>query len=341
MRTRLPALLASLATTAAVLANTSPLSAAPAAVLSAPAAQSPVDSVLAISLDGLNPVAIRQLGPDGAPNLYRFMRAGASTLNARTEFEQTVTLPNHTGMVTGLRINARHGGHGVTWNDERLSPARVQDAAGHEVASVFTAVDANGGSSALFASKVKFSLWQRSWPESIDRTTIVADNGVLVGELADDLAAEPRAFRFLHLSLPDAVGHEYGFMSPSYFDAVRRVDVLVGRAVEAAKSAQSVNGPTAVVLTSDHGGRGADHSDATSPQNYRVAFMVRGPGVARGADLYDLNPDFRDPGKGRPSYRGARQPVRNGAVANLSLDLLGWGPVPGSEHDVEQTLDVR
>ena len=43
-----------------------------------------VNYVIAISVDGLNPAAIRRLGRSGAPNLYRLMDEGVSTLNART-----------------------------------------------------------------------------------------------------------------------------------------------------------------------------------------------------------------------------------------------------------------
>ncbi|WP_278256638.1 alkaline phosphatase family protein [Nocardioides convexus] len=61
--------------------------------------------VVAISLDGLNPTAITRLGAARLPNLYRLLREGAGTLNARAQIEQTVTLPNHTSMVTGRRID--------------------------------------------------------------------------------------------------------------------------------------------------------------------------------------------------------------------------------------------
>lgn len=300
----------------------------------------PVDSVLAISVDGLNTDALRVLGRAGAPRLHAFMRAGASTRNARTAYEMTVTLPNHVGMVTGRRIDARFGGHGVTWNDDRSTPATVQEAAGEPVASVFSEVAEAGGSTAVFASKGKFSLWERSWPEAIDRTTIILPNGPLVSALEADVAAGPRAFRFLHLSLPDDVGHAKGWMSPAYLRAVRRLDRLVGRAVAAVRSTPELAASTAIVLAGDHGGRRTEHAQATRIANYRVAFMVRGPGVDRGADLYDLNPELRDPRRGRPSYDAERQPVRNAMLANLSLDLLGLGPVPGSELNATQTLDV-
>ncbi|MCD6638895.1 MAG: alkaline phosphatase family protein [Nocardioides sp.] len=300
----------------------------------------PVTQVLAISVDGLNPAALRRLGTDGAPNLHRFRRAGASTLNARSAVELTLTLPNHTGMVTGRRINRRRGGHGVTWNDDRRSPATVQEAAGHPVDSVFSTIRAAGGNSALFASKTKFSLWQRSWPDGLQRVVIREDNGALVGLLERDLARTPRTFRMLHLSLPDVVGHERGFMSRAYLRAVRRVDALVGRVVRAVRSDAALRTSTAMILTSDHGGRGATHGDQRSYANYRVAFMVRGPGIPLGADLYALNPDYAAPGRTRPGYLAERQPVRNAAVANLALDLLGLGPVPGSAINADQDLDV-
>lgn len=304
-------------------------------------ADNAVESVLAISIDGLNPEALRILGPQGTPHLHAFMASGASTLNARTENELTITLPNHTGMVTGRRVEADTGGHGVTWNDDRRRPATVQAAAGKRVESVFTSISAAGGSTALFASKTKFSLWKRSWPLAIDKTRIQLDNGLLARAVRRDLRDHDRAFRFVHFSLPDSVGHDKGFMSKPYLRSVRQVDALVGGIVAAVESDPQLDAGTATIVTSDHGGLGDSHSDARRFANYRIAFMVAGPGVAVGADLYDLNPDDRrDPGTRRTTYGQSVQPVRNGDLANLTLDLLDLDPVPGSEHNSALGLDV-
>ena len=123
-------------------------------------ADDPVNRVVAISVDGLNPKAITKLGRSGAPNFHRLMREGASTLNARTAREQTRTLPNHTGMLTGRRIDDRRGGHGVTFNSD--TGTTVHRAAGEYVASVFDVVHDRGGSTALFTAKKKFALYQRT-----------------------------------------------------------------------------------------------------------------------------------------------------------------------------------
>ncbi|MDD9371742.1 MAG: alkaline phosphatase family protein, partial [Acidimicrobiales bacterium] len=110
------------------------LLAAPAATAARDSPDDPVNRVVAISMDGLNPRAIRVLGRSRTPNFHRMMRQGASTLNARTARELTLTLPNHTGMLTGRRIDARRGGHGVSFNTD--TGTTVHRAAGRYVSSV-------------------------------------------------------------------------------------------------------------------------------------------------------------------------------------------------------------
>ena len=297
----------------------------------------PIDTVVAISIDGLNPNAITRLGRSGAPALHKLMRTGATTLNARTELELTDTLPNHTGMVTGRRIEAATGGHGVTWNDDRLTPPTVQAAAGHDVSSVFNVVHDAGGNAAYFASKTKFSLWERSWPDAIDTDVIVEDNKALVADFIGDLTNQTRSFRFLHLSAPDVTGHARGFMSPAYLRAVTATDRLVGKVMRSITSSPALAGHTAIILTADHGGRGASHRAPARPANYTVPFMVWGPDVARGANLYAINPAYTNPKGDRTTYADA--PIRNGDVANLALDLLELPAVPDSELDAAQDLD--
>jgi hypothetical protein len=295
-------------------------------------------SVVAISVDGLNPAALTQLGPARLPQLHAMIRSGASTLNARTELEQTETLPNHTGMLTGRPIEGARG-HGVDFNSDP-GKVTVGSHAGHEVASVFDVVHGAGGTTALYASKTKFALYQRSWAGALDTVVIDEDNDRLVDSLVTDLSDGAPEFTFVHLSAPDVAGHASGFMGAAYLRAVERVDRLVGRI----RQATSSNGPaprrTAAILTADHGGRGTHgHAEAAKADDYRVPFIVDGPGVRAGSDLYDLNPDYRDPGSSRTSYDGP-QPVRNANLADLATRLLGLPPVPGSVFGATDLLDV-
>ncbi|MBI2244757.1 MAG: alkaline phosphatase family protein [Nocardioides sp.] len=306
----------------------------PAADARLSAAPATATQVLAISVDGLNTAALDRLGADGAPTLHRLLAEGAGTLNARTEYEQTVTLPNHASMMTGRRIAAGKGGHGVTWDDDRPD-STVQQAAGHGVASIFTTVHAAGGSTALYTTKSKFRLYDRSWPRGIDTFRVRESQRRLVRLARVDLADGPPTFTFLHVSLPDRYGHRYGGMSRQYLAAVQRTDAQLGTLLRTLAGTDAV-----LVLTADHGfvtGR-TDHSGRRNIENYRIPFLAWGPGIDSG-DLYAMNPDFADPGTSRPSYAG-RQPVRNGDLANLAAGLLGLDAVPGSGLDADQSLGV-
>lgn len=295
--------------------------------------------VLAISLDGLNPTALTKLGRARLPHLWRLIDEGASTLNARTQVELTITLPNHTSMVTGRRIDAARGGHGVTWNTDEPGTT-VQKAAGHPVGSVFSALHDAGLSTALFASKTKFSLFQRSWPAGIDKVVIKEEqDAALAKGVRSDLLTRDRDFTFLHLGGADKTGHARRWMSKPYLDAVRKLDGLVGLILRAHDTHDSLD-DLVIVLTADHGGKPGTkkHDDRTLLANYRIPFVVWGAGVAD-ADLYALNPGYQAPGRGRPGLTG-RQPVRNGNVANLAADLLGVAPVAGSLFGAQTPLRV-
>ena len=344
--------------TAPVLVSPAPSPVSPSAektgVPTAPtheAADNAVARVIAISIDGLNPRAIQELGKARTPTFHRLMREGAYTLNARTVREQTSTMPNHTAMLTGRRVDAKHGGHGYTDNFDNGST--VHKAAGHYVASVFDVVHDNGGSTAMFASKAKFRLYKRTWntdgaPDrtgrnngraKIDRVTIDRNNTRLVGRFTAELRRSPREFTFVHLSLPDRAGHAHRFMSKEYLDAVQRTDRLLGRILNTVADRPALRRNTLVLLTADHGGRGAAHYTASNLQNYRIPFIAWGPGVPAGRDLYGLSSSVDSPGRSRTDYRG-KQPIRNADIANLATDALDLPRVPGSEFDSRRTLDL-
>ena len=313
----------------------------PASTVAAPthpatARPNPTAAVLAISIDGLNPRALTALGPSGAPQFWTLAHRGASTMNARTDFEQTVTLPNHASMFTGRRVDAAHGGHG--WTSDKDTGGTIQGPDGTPVPSIFDVVHDAGGSTALFANKTKFDVFARTWP-SIDRYVETTDADALVRALDADLTTRRRAFTFLHLGLPDHAGHTYGWLSPQYIDAVRQTDGLLKKIVDTIERTPRLDRRLTLIVTTDHGGVGPGHTDPADSADYTIPFFVEGPDVPADSDLYQLNPDRSDPGAGRPGYSGA-QPIRNGDVANLVAHLLGLEAVPTSQIGVRDALAV-
>lgn len=309
---------------------------------STPTSEVPERRVVAISIDALSSRALREVGREGAPVLHRLMREGAATLNARTVVEQTDTLPNHVGMVTSLPIDAEDGGHGVTWNYDKPEVRTVQEAAGGWVDSIFQAAERAGLSAAVFAAKDKFSLFQRSWPAGVDLMVIEPDNEELVDAAVEDLSSGARAFTMIHLSLPDSAGHQNRFQSPEHLAAVEESDALVGRIVQAIEGSGYAFS-TSVIVTADHGGEPGEysHGDEDVPANYTIPFIVWGPEVAEGADLYDLSGQLESPGREQVDYDARRQPVRNAALGNLAAELLGLQFIHKSQINSKGELDWR
>jgi len=286
--------------------------------------------VLAISLDGFNVNVLKRIGPRGTPNLHRLFRTSASTKNARTQIEMTVTLPNHTSQVTGRPIDVANDGHGVTWNTH-LPRRTIQSHGAGPIESIFTSVHGAGRTTALFATEQKFSLWKRSWPNAVNRSTIVQDGDHAVTLAARrDLLRRNRAFTFVHLGAMDEAGHAHGWMSPRYKRAARLVDAQLGILLKTIRDHRRLH-DVRIVLTADHGGKAGarDHSNVAEYANYRIPFLIWGPGVDRG-DLYSMNPTYADPGTAQVGFNGDPQPIRNGDLANVSASLLGISAVPGS-----------
>ena len=244
-------------------------------------------------------------------------------------------------MVTGRRIEAATGGHGVTWNDDRRRRAPSRPRPATSVESVFTVVDDAGGS-----------------PRASSPARPSSRSGTARGRCATDtrrssrttrrwsrafkgdLGGATRAFRLLHLSEPDVVGHAQGFMGPAYLRAVAAGPTAGwGASSTCCARPDRYAGHTTVILTADHGGRG--DGPPRRDLGPRLPRAVRGVGQRRGPGHRPLRrstPTYAEPGRARTTYDDVAGPQRQ--VANLALDLLGLPAVPDSEHDAAQDLDV-
>lgn len=329
------------------------------AALAAPSpacAAAQADYVIAISVDGLGASYLAGLlYGNQLPNFQRLQAEGAWTLNARNDVDVTVTLPNHTTILTGRGVA---GAAGHNWTSNSAPAANVTLAAnkGSYVASAYDVAHDNGLSTALFTGKDKFILYPQSYgpatgaadatgPDNgrakIDTYVYEPDTAALVAGFTAAMTAAPARFSLLHLADPDSVGHDSGWGTRAYNASLKAVDGYLGSVFSLIDSSPTLRGRTAVILTADHGGAGTDHSAAGEPLDYTIPFFAWGPGITADAGLYALNPAARlDPGTGRPAYTAAGQPVRNGDTANLALALLNLGPVPGSTINAAQNLRV-
>ncbi len=316
------------------------------------------DHVILISVDGLRSDALI-VTPDGLPNFAR-LRTGASTLNARTDPDFTVTLPNHTAMLTGRFVLGERG-HGWESNEDPPADQTLHKHRGSYVTSVFDVVHDHGLRTLLVCGKSKFSLYDVSCNAENGATdTVGSDDGkdkldhyVLaskteqVGDtVIQHVSSDPRkSFVLAHFAITDLTAHMHGWdLTPGsrYMRAVARVDEELGRILAAIDASPTLRGKTAVVLTADHGG-GAPYLSHDQPHmwvNYIIPFLVWTGADGTSRDLYAASAKTRaDPGLSRPMQAGAGlPPIRNGDAANLVLDLLGLPPVPGSQINATQDL---
>jgi hypothetical protein len=313
----------------------------------------PFAHVIHISVDGLRPSAIVTLGPRKLPHFYRLRVEGTFTDNGRTDYDYTVTLPDHACELTSRAVLGPNG-HGLTYNSD--DGRTLEQVHGSYVAGVFDVIHDHGFNTGMYVSKEKFALFRRSWDaDNGAPDTIGSDNGrdkidlydfdpntmTLMDSLIFHMRTSPHKYAFIHLTDLDTVGHAYGWESPEYYAALVGIDGLLGALFNLMDTDPDLAASTAIVLTADHGGTGTDHSDATVPADYTIPLYVWGRGIPAGADLYALNEMSRlDPADGRPTYDVAPQPVRNGEAADLSLELLGLESVPGSTIDAAQNLAV-
>jgi hypothetical protein len=306
------------------------------------------------------------------PNFSRFVTQGATTFNARTDYDRTITLPNHTSMLTGRPVLDQTGGitgHHYTDNSDPPSGRTLQNnpnngANGNSnpyIASIFDVVHDNGLSTGMWTGKTKFSLYDTTYNATNGAVDITgADNGkdkldYYFVNTSDEINSQlmtndfiskqnsisPVKFAFVHYAETDNKGHDDGWGSTNYNTALKNIDNQLGQIFTLVTTNPTFIGKTTIVLTADHGGSGSDHQTASTALHYTIPFLVWGEGVTPGTDLYALNPTSRvDPLTGRPLYTAAGQPIRNGDAANLELDLLGLGPVPGSTINFAQNLAV-
>lgn len=316
----------------------------------------PVEHVIHISVDGLRPDAITALGPTNLPNFYRFRTEGAFTDNARTDYDYTVTLPNHTCQLTGRPVLGAQG-HGWTSNSDPPAGVTLASNRGFYIAGAFDVAHDRGLRTAAYVSKTKFSLFDTSWNatngapdligedngrDKIDLYVYLANTATLVNTLVANLSTQTFHYVFIHLTDPDSVGHSSGWdptPGSPYSNVIKAMDQRLRVLFDLVSTNAQLAGRTALLLTSDHGGYLTDHSNAALPQDYTIPFYVWGPGVLAGAPLYRLNPTNRlDPGTSRPTHAAPVQPIRNAEAANVCLKLLGLPAVPGSVFNAAQDL---
>jgi predicted AlkP superfamily pyrophosphatase or phosphodiesterase len=222
--------------------------------------------VLLISVDGMRPDAIDLAD---TPCMHALIRDGAYCRSARTVMP-SVTLPCHTSMFRGVDVPR----HGITTN--------VFQPLARPVPSVFDVAKENDLTTGMFYNWAELRDLMAPQSTSVSylyNNAFSTEGDDIVADMAVRHLAESQFdLVFLYLGYTDECGHEHGWMSEKYLEAVSNADRCIGRVLDAYRSRPNV------LLLSDHGGHGKTHG-TEQDEDMTIPFLLNGPSVRAGVEL--------------------------------------------------------
>ena len=227
-----------------------------------------VEHVVIISVDGLRPDVMLRAK---TPAIRSLMDTGSFTFWART-VPQSITLPSHTSMLTGVTPNR----HGVLWNGDLPEPAFPL------VPTIFQIAKRGGVTTALITGKTKFVALERFG--SVDWSSIAKATDKEVGSSAAEILREHQpVLTVIHFPGGDAAGHSKGWGGPEQIAAVEGIDRAIGSVLKVLDET-GLRKSTVVILSADHGGAGKSHGP-NDPRSRHIPWIASGPGIRRNYDL--------------------------------------------------------
>jgi predicted AlkP superfamily pyrophosphatase or phosphodiesterase len=234
-----------------------------------------VRHVVVLGFDGLSPEGIRRAR---TPTFDALRKQGAYTDRARAVMP-TSSSSNWASMIMGAGPEQ----HGVTSNDwmpDKFQIAPVVKGSGGIFPTIFGALRSQRPSAkiAVFHDWKDFGrLVEPGVPDMIEHT----DGPERTAERANAYLREHQPdLLFIHFDHIDHAGHESGWLSEPYIEAVELGDRLAG-AVLQALDRQGMRGQSVVIVTSDHGGIERRHG-GLSMEEIEIPWIIQGPNIAAG-----------------------------------------------------------
>ena len=260
--------------------------------LPAPRHAPTVDSVVLLSIDGLN---LGALGQGHSPHLDRLAAEGVQA-RWMTPSYPSITFPNHYSMVTGLRPD-RHGIIHNQMEDVELGRFELRDLDALRKPGWW----ADARPIWLQASRAGLRSATLSYPGG--EVAIDGQHADLWHPYDESLSPEQRAQMMLqwlsrsdrphvlagYFEHVDKAGHAYGPNSPEYAQAIRLVDQAVGALVDGLRERGQLDS-TNLIIVSDHGmsevadGNTVAVEDMIAPELARAVSVGQVIGFAPAAD---------------------------------------------------------
>lgn len=225
----------------------------------------PVRRVLLLNIDG---VRVDVFDAIERPATRRLAREGAELTPGLLSVYRALTNPAFASILTGAPPEI----HGIT-NNNLGQKIRVEGLPDLVPTILY------GSMHVKHFSKPS---WETRIP-SIVRASCWRIDDLALEELKRDIKKRPDIRLFIFdFSEADFVGHAYGSNSAYYRRSLKRTDERIGRFLEWLRR-EGGGEDTTVIICSDHGISGIDHSYLLSRPERLVPFIARGPGIKRGS----------------------------------------------------------
>ena len=273
-----------------------------------------IEHVILIGVDGMGAEGVSRVDP---PTLRSLQERGTWTRKARAVIP-TVSAPNWASLIMG----AGPPQHGVTSNDWRVDQFEIaptcRDEAGY-FPSIFRLLKAQRPSARIAVIHEWKGLAHLFSPSDIDTLRQLPDHRETMRQAIEVVVKEKPTLAMIHLDHVDHAGHADGWHSPSYDEAVREADRLIGELLDRLRRAGMLD-RTAILVTADHGGKEKKHG-GMSMGEIEIPWILTGPGVATGeishpVNTYDTAATIANLLGLRPPKCWIGQPVRRKVGAN-------------------------
>jgi predicted AlkP superfamily pyrophosphatase or phosphodiesterase len=226
------------------------------------------ERVILFALDGLSLTGLKQAS---TPRLDELSNEGVFIERSRGVLPSK-SAPNWASILTGSWPDD-HGIHSNQWWWFRWHRRLCHPT----LFTAFRKQDEHAKTAAVY----EWKQFERLWAEGdVDTSVWSSDAKNTVSKVKRILEKRPPHFLVVHLLQADLMGHEYGWGSRPYLDAISRVDAQLGEILDKLK-ALGLESKTLVIVASDHGGVGKSHGEASDTELI-TPVIFKGPGIVAG-----------------------------------------------------------
>jgi len=232
--------------------------------------------VILIGSDGFGAYAFEKAK---IPNLRKLMKEGSYSLKARAVLPSSSAV-NWASMIMGSGPEL----HGYTeWGSKTPElPSRVIGKGGI-YPTVFSLIDKQMPNAKKGVSYSWVGIGYLFEKNMVDLNFNGESDKATTEKVLDFIINEKPVLTFIHLSEPDRAGHNIGHGTTEYYEAVEKIDGLIGTIINTLEK-NGMMEDTVILFSSDHGGINKGHGGKTLAE-VEIPWIIFGKNIPSNGEL--------------------------------------------------------